>query len=153
MNEIMPVLSDAMVAILIALLSLLSAYAVRWVNAATVKAHADTLSISDEQLRRFAQEAITRVDDLSTKTVTQIEQTTAGTLREMVKDGRATIEELEALGQRAVEEVLVNLSPLYREALTETVGNLREYVTKTVESKVYELKHGFLPGATIELVE
>lgn len=154
MEEIMPMLTETTVTILTALLALAAAYAVRWVNAATTKVRIESTKIEDDQFREFADEALARVDDLATKTVTQLEQTTAQTLRELVRSGAVSRKELEALGTRAVDEVIYNLSPSYRDAITETVGDLREYVTKAVETKVYQLKNGLalLPADGVEVV-
>lgn len=144
MNEIMPVMTDAAVTILTALLALLAAYCARWINAATAKARAESARIEDDQFRALSDEALARVDDLATKTVTQIEQTAAKTMREAIKGGDKTWtkDDLKELGRLAVNEIISNLSPSYQEVIMETVGDLETYVTNTVESKVYELKNG-----------
>lgn len=144
MNELMPVISDAAVTVMVALFSLLAAYAVRGVNTFTAKLRIESAKLEDDQFRGFAEEALARVDDLAAKTVTQIEQTTAKTLREAVKAGTADPEKLRSLGQQAVWEIIDSLSNDYQDAITKTVGDVEDYVTKAVETKVYELKQGFL---------
>ena len=149
MNEIMPVITETLVTIGIALLALLAAYATRGINTVTAKLRAETAKLEDDQFRSYADEALLRAEDLAAKTVTQIEQTTAKALRELVKSGAASRKELEDLGKRAVREVMESLTPEYKDAIFATVGDVETYVTKTVETKVYELKNGLtiLPGA------
>lgn len=149
MNEIMPVITETLVTIGIALLALLAAYATRGINTVIAKLRAETAKLEDDQFRSYADEALLRAEDLVAKTVTQIEQTTAKALRELVKSGAASRKELEDLGKRAVREVMESLTPEYKDAIFATVGDVEAYVTKAVETKVYELKNGLtiLPGA------
>lgn len=151
MNELMPVITDAALTLSLALLSLLAAYVVRGVNAFTAKVRAETVKLEDDQFRSYADEALARVDDLAAKTVTQIEQTTAAALREAIKDGKADRVELLTLGRLAVADIMDKLSADYKDAIAKTVGDVETYVTKAVETKVYELKQGFLtfPAETI----
>lgn len=153
MNELTPIISNAAVTILTALIALVAAYALRGINALTAKIRIESAGLEDGQVRGFIDEALARLDDLAAKTVTQLEQTTAKALREAVKAGTANADDLKALGRRAVQEIIRNLSPDYRDAIGETVGDLEGYVTNMVETKVFELKNGVLslPFETISV--
>lgn len=144
MNELTPIISNAAVTILTALIALVAAYAMRGINALTAKIRIESANLEDDHARGFIDEALARLDDLAVKTVTQLEQTTAKTLREAVKAGSASPDELKALGRQAVQEIIHNLSPDYYDAIRETVGDLEGYVTNVVETKVFELKNGVL---------
>lgn len=152
MNEVIPAITSGAATVLAALVSLLAAFAVRWINTLTAKAQVESAKIEDEHFRALADEAVSRVDDLATKTVTKIEQTTAKALREAVKDDKVDRAELEALGVAARDEIIDSLSDEYKTALKFAIGSVEDYVTKAVETKVYELKNGILPFATIEAV-
>lgn len=150
MSEVIPVITNAAATILAALVSLLAAFAVRWINTLTAKAQVESAKIEDEHMRALVDEAIGRVDDLATKTVTKTEQTTAKALREAVKDGKVDKSELEALGVAARDEIVNSLSDEYKDALKFTVGSVEDYVTKAVETKVYELKNGIFSVTSLE---
>lgn len=150
MNEVTLAITGGVATVLAALVSLLTAIVTRWINTLTAKAQVESAKIEDEHFRALADEAVSRVDDLATKTVTKIEQTTAKALREAVKDGKVDKAELETLGIAARDEIVDSLSDEYKDALKFAIGSVEDYVTKAVETKVYELKNGILPFATIE---
>lgn len=150
MNEVIPVITNAAATILAALISLLAVLSTRWINTLTAKAKVENAKIEDDHFRALVDESIARVDDLATKTVTQIEQTTAKALREAVKDGKADKKELEELGIAARDEIIDSLSEEYKKALMFAVGSVEGYVTKAVETKVYELKNGIFTVASLE---
>ena len=137
MNQLSQMLPD----LALAVLSLLLAYGINALRKLTEKVKTETRQIKNEEQRNLLLDALNDVDELATKTVTQIEQTTAKTLREAVKDGKAGKPELEALGTQALKEITEALRPECRELIEKNYGNLSTYLTKTIETKVFELKN------------
>lgn len=144
MNEIMTTATQAVVTILCALLSLVAAKGVSWINSYTAKLTAEALAIDDAATRDLINDALARVDKLATETVNCTEQTLAASLRKLAKtstdpaaDYRA---QLVALGLEARDTVISNLSEDYKQALIDAGIRLEDYVKSVVESKVLSLK-------------
>ncbi len=153
MENIMPVLSDSVLTVAAALLSLLCAFAVDSIRALTAKLKAESSKLQSEELRIVADEAVARVNDLAEKAVKTTEQTVAGELRGLVKAGEADKENLKDLGVKVCWEVERNLQQDFWDVLEITVGDVERYIKNTVEAKVYELKQHsalLLPAEFIE---
>lgn len=133
-------LKEALTNIGIALLSLLSAYLVYYINKLVQKIKVETAKIEDEKQRKLVEDALNRVNDLAYKTVAQIEQTTAKSLRQLVKEGKADKEQLLALGKQAVDEVYAQLSVDTKKALTDECLDVEKYIRDCVESYVLQIK-------------
>jgi vacuolar-type H+-ATPase subunit H len=133
-------LKEALTNIGIALLSLLSAYLVYYINKLVQKIKVETAKIEDEKQRKLVEDALNRVNDLAYKTVAQIEQTTAKSLRQLVKEGKADKEQLLALGKQAVDEVYAQLSVDTKKVLTDECLDVEKYIRDCVESYVLQIK-------------
>jgi len=121
--------------------TLLLAYTINAVRRASMKAKLESEKIENEEQRQLVNEAIIRLEDVTTKTVTKLEQTTAKELRELVKDGKIEKSELQALSQKALDEIISSLKPDYMKLIEDTFGDARSYILNTIESKVFELKN------------
>lgn len=134
------VITEVTVNIGLAVLTLLGAYAVNAVNKAALKIKAQTALIKTQERRALLDDAINDVNELVNKTVTHIEQTTAKALREAVKDGRVEVGELNRLSERAYKEISEALKPDTKIIIDKHYGNFSKYLSKCIETKVYELK-------------
>lgn len=133
--------TQAILDIVLAALSLLLAYAAAAVRKYTEKVKVEAQQLKDDGQRNLLLDALNDVEELTTKTVTQIEQTTANALRQAVKDGKADKSELEALSKQAFNEISEALRPEAKTLIEKNFGNFSTYLTKTIESKVFELKN------------
>ncbi|GAC41275.1 hypothetical protein [Paenibacillus popilliae] len=144
---------DILSSLVMAALTLLSSYTLYYIRKATAKVSAEAAKISNDDQRALAQAAITRLDDVATKTVKTIEQTTAKELRRAVKNGQAAQEELAALAKQAYDEIVRTMEPDYLDALKSTLGDLDKYIKTTIEAKVLELKQNAAIAEALELRE
>lgn len=134
------IVQDILVNVVLAVIMLLSSFALYYIRKATAKLAAETALIGNEDQRQLIQDAIGRLDDVATKTVMTIEQTTAKELRQAVKDGRVDKEEMRKLSEKAYWDIVGTLKPEYISVLESTVGDLERYIQNTIESKVLALK-------------
>lgn len=126
-------LRELAVTVLVALLSLGAAYALAYIRRAKEALDARI----DHEL---ADRALARVAYLAEVFVLATESKVAAALRQAVVEGRASRDELMALGQQVVEQILAQLDAEAREALAETVGDIRRYVESIVEATLERLK-------------
>jgi len=137
-------LRELAVTVLLALLSLGAAYVLAYIRRAKEALDARI----DHEL---ADRALARVAYLAEVAVLAAESTTAAALRQAVAEGRASREELVALGRQVVEQVLTQLDAEARQALSETVGDIRRYVESIVEATLERLKVQGIVGRVSEL--
>jgi len=130
--------------VLLALLSLGATYVLAYIRRAKEALDARI----DHEL---ADRALARVAYLAEVAVLAAESTTAAALRQAVAEGRASREELVALGRQVVEQVLTQLDAEARQALSETVGDIRRYVESIVEATLERLKVQGIVGRVSEL--
>lgn len=126
-------LKELAITVLVAVLSLGSAYALAYIRRAKEALDARI----DHEL---ADRALERVAYLAEVAVLAAESTTAAALRQAVAEGRVSRDELLALGRQVVEQVLSQLDDEVRMALAETVGDIRRYVEDIVEATLARLK-------------
>src|SRR5690606_5691432 len=121
------------VTVLVAVLSLGSAYALAYIRRAK--------EALDQRIDyELADRALERVAHLAEVFVLAAESTTAAALRQAVAEGKTSRDELLALGRQVVEQVLAQLDDEARLALAETVGDIRRYVESIVEATLERLK-------------
>jgi hypothetical protein len=139
-------LQELAVTVLLALLSLGTAYVLAYIRRAK--------EVLDARIEHeLADRALERVAYLAEVAVLAAESTTAAALRQAVAEGRASREELVALGRRVVEQVLTQLDSETRKALTETVGDIRRYVEQLVEAALERYKALGVVGRVSELAD
>lgn len=126
----------------LAVVTLLASYAIYGIKKLTNKLVAETNKINEEGKRELIQDAIWRLNDVTTKTVKSIEQTVAKEMRQAVKDGIKSKEELVGLSKKALDEIMQTMEPEYLDVLQDALGNLETYIINTIEAKVLELKEG-----------
>lgn len=126
-------LRELAVTVLVALLSLGAAYALSYIRRAK---EALNQRISHE----LADRALARVAYLAEVAVLAAESQVATALRQAVAEGKASRDELLALGRQVVEQVLAQLDVETRKALSETVGDVRQYVEELIEAVLERYK-------------
>ncbi len=134
------ILTQILINISIALLSLAASYAILLINRWKKKLELETEKIKDEKQRNLVQDALSQMNLLAAKTVTSIEQTTAGSLRQAVKNGLGDKQALLELSKQAYAEIITNLKPEYQQMLKQELGDLEKLIIDTIEEKVFELK-------------
>jgi pyrroline-5-carboxylate reductase len=136
------VINEALVNILIALISLGAAYAVYYINTLAHKVSEEAKDIGNSNVRKIIDDAIYRVSELAKETVTKFEQTIAADLREQVKAGKVDRNALLAVGQKAYDEVYNQLSDDVKNLLALEFNDVYALVVTLVEAEVYKLKRG-----------
>ena len=140
MESIQSMASQVMVNLALAVIGLLGAYAVYFVQKAVVKVKAQTEQIKTDAARKLLTDALEDVEKLVTVTVGSIEQTAAATLREAVKQGLSSREELLALGKKAFNEIKSSITPEARQVITENLGSFDTYLSNLIETQVLKIK-------------
>lgn len=137
-------LRELAVTVLVALLSLGATYILAYIRRAK--------EALDQRIdHELADRALERVAYLAEVAVLAAEGTTAAALRQAVAEGRASREELVALGRQVVEQVLTQLDAEARQALAETIGDVRRYVEQLIEATLERLKAEGVVGRVSEL--
>lgn len=85
---------------------------------------------------------IDRVQNTATIVVQSLNQTMVDDLKAAAEDGKLTQEEKTRIKDSALMSLLNTLNDQGKELLKETFGDLNEYLTKLIESKVGEAKKG-----------
>lgn len=142
MDTLQQIFSQLAVDAILAGLALLAALAINALHKFTQKVKLETQRIESQEQRNLLIAALDDLDTLTTKTVTEIEQTTAKALREAVKQGVKDRGELLTLSKKAFDEIADALKPEYKNAIEKNFGNFSKYLTKAIETKVFELKNG-----------
>jgi len=137
-------LKELTITVLVALLSLCSAYALTYIRRAKEALDARI----DHEL---ADRALERVAYLAEVFVLATESKVAAALRQAVAEGRASRDELLALGRQVVDQILAQLDAEARMVLAETVGDIRRYVESIVEATLERLKAQGIVGRVSDL--
>lgn len=137
-------LRELAVTVLVAVLSLGTAYVLAYIRRAK--------EALDQRINHeLADRALERVAYLAEVAVLAAESTTAAALRQAVAEGRASRDELVALGRQVVEQVLAQLDDEARKVLAETVGDVRRYVEQLIEATLERYKAQGVIGRVSEL--
>jgi hypothetical protein len=157
MEAITSTLTEVLVNIALAAITLLGAYVLYYIRVGVDKVKAQAAQLKDERARKLLEDALDDVVNLATVSVNAMEQTTARELREAVKTGKADREELIALGKKVFDEVKASVSPEAQRVITENLGSFDSYLTKCIEDAVLKVKQSdpylTLSGELFESVE
>ena len=140
MEAIQNAASSLLVNIALAVISLAGAYALYYIHIAAAKATEQIARIKDEAARKLFEDAITDTKDLVSQAVGAMEQTTAKALREQVKAGQVDREQLVKLSADVFTEVKRSISPEAQRVITKQLGSFDDYLTKSIEAAVFEVK-------------
>lgn len=133
-------LTQVLLNVLLAIISLGGVYAVFYINKAKQKLLLEAQMLADENQRQLVNQAIHRLEEVTLTTVEKLEQTTAKTLRKAVKEGVADKVQLKALARDAYAEIMYTLSPKIKEVLAAEIKDLETYTLSLIEQKVLEVK-------------
>ena len=140
MEAITSTLTEVLVNVALAAITLLGAYALYYLGLAKDKVKAQAQQIEDEKARKLLEDAVDDVDYLARVTVGALEQTTAGALRELVKAGTVDREKLLEVGRDAFDKIKSAITPEAQRVITENLGSFDDFVLDLIEQKVGELK-------------
>lgn len=140
MEGIQGAVTDVLVSVALAVITLLGSYAVYYIKKASDKVKVEIEKLEDEEFENFISRALNRLSEVATLTVNKIEQQTAKILREAIKDGKASKTELEALSMDAYSEIIKVLEPEYVELLNDVLGDTKVYIMNLIEDKLVEVK-------------
>lgn len=124
--ELNEVLKTIFQVVIIPLLSVLTGFAVKWINA---KAN----EIKERTSNAYAQKYIDRLKDLVTSAVIAVNQTYVDALKE--KDA-FTKEAQEEAFRRVYEAVLLQMTEEAHLCLSEVIGDFNSYLTNLIEEEV-----------------
>lgn len=151
MEAIQSMAVETLSGLALAIISLLGAYGIFFIQKAGAKLKEQTAQITDDKQRKLLEDALADVETLATVTVGAIEQTTASALREAVRDGDIDRKELLALGTKAFEDIKAKVGTSSQALITRNLGSFDDYLHNLIETKVLELKAstGTAYGGTI----
>ena len=157
MQAITSTLTEVLVNIALAAITLLGAYVLYYIRVGVDKVKAQAAQLKDERARKLLEDALDDVVNVGSFSVNSMEQTTARELREAVKTGKADREELIALGKKVFDVVKASVSPEAQRVITENLGSFDSYLTKCIEDAVLKVKQSdpylTLSGELFESVE
>lgn len=117
-------------AVIIAVIPIVSAYAVKWIKQAAERAKANTDSV--------------RVQDYITEIANAISDAVAATSQtyvdELKKNGAFTKEAQEEAAKKALTACLASISPAATAFIEQTYGDIKEYLTTKIEAEVRKQK-------------
>lgn len=140
MEAIQSMASEALVNGAVAVIGLLAAYGMYFINQAVGRLKAQTAQIQCVETRKLLENALADTETLATVAVGAMEQTSAKALREAVRAGSADREALLALGQRAFDDIKRKVTPEAQRVITKNLGSFDAYLSQLIETKVLELK-------------
>lgn len=142
MDAIIAALQDALLTIVLALISLGVAYAVSYIQKLKIKAKKQIDAIDDETTRKYATEALNRISELTENAVMSVEQEFGSEIRKQLADGTpgVTRDDLLALKDVVVNKVLKQLTDNTKDAALAQVTDIQNYISDLVEKKLLELK-------------
>lgn len=139
-SEVSIALQNGLTSIALAVISLVGALAVAYLNVLKNKALAQLKSIDDERARSMLEDAIKRTADVVSNVVTSIEQEEKRQLIEATSDGIISQEDVNNLKQVAIDRVKGQLLPDTLQVLQDSFNDANAYISDLVSSKVFELK-------------
>ncbi|MFF2887002.1 guanylate kinase [Paenibacillus sp. NPDC057967] len=143
--------NETLLNLVLAVVTLLASYGLFYIRKGIDKLKVETAKIESDDQRQLIQDAITRLDDIASKTVMTIEQTTAKELRRAVKLGEVDPKRLKNLFHTAYADIIKTIEPQYYIALRDSIGDLDKYITSTIEAKVLEMKQNAVVTEVLEL--
>lgn len=140
MEIIQSVVSETLVNLMLAVITLAGTYAIYYIRLGASKLQAQTVQIADEKARQLLNNAVLDVANLVTLSVGAMEQTTAKALREAVKAGTKDRAELVALGRDVFNDVKKQIGPEAQRVITKNLGSFDSYLKKCIENEVLKVK-------------
>lgn len=140
MQIIMNAVRTLLTNVVIAIIGLMGAYVLYYINLVAAKVKEQTGQIEDDRARKVLENAMDDVVNLATVSVNAMEQTSARELRRAIKEGTADREELCALGKLVFDEVKLAIAPAAQEVITKNLGSFDDYLSAVIEDAVLKVK-------------
>lgn len=141
MFQIQNLLTEIIVNVLLALLTLAAGYGTLFVKKTVEKLQFEAQKLQKEEQIEMATQALKRVEEVAKLTVNKLEQTTAKAIRSAVKEGKKDKEELKQLAIVAYHEVKNVLEPEYLALLESSLGDAQGYILNVIEDQLVEIKN------------
>lgn len=150
MEQIQTALVQAFVVIMMALISLLAAYAVMFINKAKDRLVEETKSIKDKETREYADAVLKKVTDALSIAVDKVESTTVKTLKAASADGKLTKEDQQLVAEEAKKLANEILGTDAKDLLVDVIGDTEKFIDSKIASLVISKKTGTTTGSTTE---
>lgn len=142
MNNLETVVLQSISSIAVALVGLLAAVAISYLNKMTKKLDNEILRINDESTQDYCNRVLNAVDGALNLAVDQVESSTVKVLKEVAKDGKLTSADKKIVRNEAKDLAENILGCKFEELLVGIVGDTEKYVNSKIASLVIEKKTG-----------
>lgn len=149
MEQLMSTLSQTLVTILCAVISLLGVMAVYYLTKLKNKATAETTKIQNEATQEYADSVIATVYDFLSVAVDKMEVTLVKELKATTEDGKLTKEDQKTVATAAYSLFKQLINDDAMAALHDVVGDTETYVYSLIDSIVLEKKNELLKAGVI----
>lgn len=112
------------------------------INKSTGEVTERVKAIKDDNRRKIAANALTRVATITGEVVSAIQATTAKDIRMRIEEGYATKDNLKPLATEALGQIRCLLEPEIETALKDTVNDIDEYIKIQIETQLERVKSG-----------
>lgn len=133
-------MDNNMVVLLIGLLSLGLGYFTYFLSKYTEKVNVQVKNIKNEGERTLFENALKDLHDTVEKTVVYTEQVIVKGLKEKSADGTLSKDDVISIGGSVLKQVLEQVSPDAKKVLEKNIVNLEDYVSKSIETNVFNIK-------------
>ena len=134
------ILKETLTTILTAIISLLGAYAVFYINKAKQKIDVETEQIKDEKQKKLVNDAIDRIQALTISAVNATQETTVKELKLAIANGTKDRAELVALSGKVATDIYGQLTPSVLELAQTEIVDVKSYILDLIENQVTALK-------------
>lgn len=141
MEQLSGAVVQALATILVALVGLVSAVAVSYLNVLKQKAVESISKMENENARTLLNDAIDKVTTLVSTVVMSIEQEEKQEILRASEDGKVDRDELFKLKDVAVKRVQEQLVPETRNILEDGIGDVSEFIADLVSQQVLLIKN------------
>lgn len=140
MEQLSGAVVQALATVLVALVGLVSAVAVSYLNVLKQKAVESISKMENENARTLLNDAIDKVTTLVSTVVMSIEQEEKQEILRAAEDGKVDRDELFKLKDVAVKRVEEQLVPETRNILQEGIGDVSKFIADLVSQQVLLIK-------------
>lgn len=141
MNEINQALVSGGAVIVVAVIALIAAVAIKYSKYGIDLLKQKASSIEDENTRNLVNSTLDRLSSLTEVVVTSIEQESTKAIKDSIASGKTeyTYDDILALKDQAVDRVKEQLTPEMINAINEQVSDIDKFISDLVSTSVYKL--------------
>ena len=137
MNE---VLINVLTTIIVGVISILSAFIVKYVNKLIEKAKDELQNIKDEGTRNLAQGALDTLNSIIYTNVVSAETTLKKEMISASEDGKLTKEDYNKLKEAVVDNIIIQVSNDVLDAANKELDDVDEYIKVKIEEVLAQIK-------------